>query len=414
MTLLKENLSRLRVVILNFGVTPTDSEDLRLSKVLLTTSVLFSSLPFLLLWSPLFFLSHEPVMASVGIGHSVLTLLTLVIFGQRPQYFRPILIGLNLEGALIIGVISYLAGGFFNSGGLVMWLLMPITGAIIQIGPRYAFALFLIFLGELGLIVLWPPAWQGTTHLPFWLRLVLLFNNLSGVSAFVFFIVAYFVRQRTLALELLRGEQAKSENLLLNILPPEIAARLKVGNHLIADRYEGVSVLFADVVNFTPLSATLTPTALVEMLNEVFSYFDLLAERYAVEKIKTIGDCYMVASGVPRPRADHAIALAAMALEMQTYVSQHEFTGQKLAFRIGINSGPVVAGVIGRKKFIYDLWGDAVNTASRMEAHGVGGLIQITQATYELIKTEFICEPRGVINVKGKGEMSVWQIISKN
>ncbi len=152
----------------------------------------------------------------------------------------------------------------------------------------------------------------------------------------------------------------------------------------------------------------MTPTEIVELLNEVFSHFDTLVDKYGLEKIKTIGDCYMVAAGVPRPRADHAQALTRMALEMRDYVSGREFHGRRLAFRIGLNSGPVVAGVIGRKKFIYDLWGDAVNTASRMESHGQGGIIQITRATYELVKDEFVCEPRGTMNVKGKGEMEVW------
>jgi guanylate cyclase len=150
------------------------------------------------------------------------------------------------------------------------------------------------------------------------------------------------------------------------------------------------------------------PTELVELLNEVFSYFDLLIDKHGLEKIKTIGDCYMAASGVPRPRADHAQVLTRVALEMRDYVSQHEFQGRKLSFRIGINSGPVVAGVIGRKKFIYDLWGDVVNTASRMESHGQGGRIQITRDTYELVKHDFVCEPRGTVNVKGKGDMEVW------
>jgi adenylate cyclase len=132
-----------------------------------------------------------------------------------------------------------------------------------------------------------------------------------------------------------------------------------------------------------------------------------------LEKIKTIGDCYMAAAGVPRHRPDHALILTQLALDIRDYASQHEFRGQRLTFRIGLNSGPVVAGVIGRKKFIYDLWGDAVNTASRMESHGVGGFVQITEATYELIKNDFICESRGRVDVKGKGEMNVWYVLEK-
>jgi GAF domain-containing protein len=208
------------------------------------------------------------------------------------------------------------------------------------------------------------------------------------------------------------AEQKKSERLLLNVLPQDIALILKNEERVIADHFPSVSILFADVVSFTPMSAQMTPTELVELLNEVFSYFDELVEKYGLEKIKTIGDCYMVAAGVPRLRSDHAQVLTSLALDIRDYVGQHEFRGKQLTFRIGLNSGPVVAGVIGHKKFAYDLWGDAVNTASRMESHGTGGAIQITEATYDLIKDDFICEPHGVVSVKGKGEMNVWYVLS--
>jgi guanylate cyclase len=261
-----------------------------------------------------------------------------------------------------------------------------------------------------GFLQLSAPA---SNHLPPWLVIIFFVMNLGAVSGIIIILLYYFVSQRDLAFRLLRGEQEKAENLLLNILPKDIATILKNENRVIADHFEGASILFADVVNFTPLSMTMTPVELVELLNEVFSHFDALVEQHGLEKIKTIGDCYMVASGVPRPRADHAHAIVRMALAMRDYINQHEFRGRRLAFRMGINSGPVVAGVIGRKKFIYDLWGDAVNTASRMESHGAGGLIQVTRETYELIQDDFVCEPRGVVNVKGKGEMEVWQVIGR-
>ena len=215
-------------------------------------------------------------------------------------------------------------------------------------------------------------------------------------------------------LDSLRIEQEKSENLLLNILPKDIAELLKKKPDSIAEQYSEASILFADVVNFTPMSSQMTPIELVELLNQVFSQFDGLVEKYDLEKIKTIGDCYMVASGVPRPRQDHAQVIMCLALDMQEIVTKSDYFGRKLTFRIGINSGPVVAGVIGRKKFIYDLWGDAVNTASRMESNGTGGLVQITKETYNLIHEDFVCEPRGVINVKGKGELPVWFVRGKN
>ena len=169
--------------------------------------------------------------------------------------------------------------------------------------------------------------------------------------------------------------------------------------------------LFADVVDFTPLAERLPPTKVVAVLDHLFSHFDMLAERYGVEKIKTIGDCYMVAAGVPSPRADHAQVLAQIALEMQAAMGTVDGIGEfGLELRVGINSGPVVAGVIGRKRFLYDLWGDAVNIASRMESHGTSGRIQITRETKDLLGDEFICEPRGPIAVKGKGEIEAWYL----
>ena len=201
----------------------------------------------------------------------------------------------------------------------------------------------------------------------------------------------------------------KSNRLLLNVLPKEIVPILKEHNTTVADHFESVSVLFADVVGFTSLSVRLPPREMVDLLNEVFSFFDTLADKYGLEKIRTIGDNYMIASGVPVPRADHAHALAGMALEMMSHVDPHRPGHDvKLQFRLGMNSGPAIAGVIGRQKFHYALWGDAVNTASRMESHGVPGKIQIARPIYDLIKDDFVCVPRGLIEVKGKGQMETW------
>jgi guanylate cyclase len=196
------------------------------------------------------------------------------------------------------------------------------------------------------------------------------------------------------------------------MLPAGIVDRLKAGATVIADRYASASVLFADLVGFTPLTLDLTPTEIVGLIGELFSHFDRLSTKHGVEKIRTIGDNYMVASGVPMPRPDHAHALANMALDMSEYVhSRPVYREKKVDFRIGINSGPLIAGVIGDKKYQYDLWGDTVNTASRMESSGTAGRIQITRATYELIQEEFVCEPRGKVAVKGKGELETWYLV---
>jgi class 3 adenylate cyclase len=213
-------------------------------------------------------------------------------------------------------------------------------------------------------------------------------------------------RQAEVALRLARK---KAELLLLNILPQAVAERLKRGQRTIAESFEEVTVLFADLVEFTKFSTQTSPTELVEILNVIFSKFDRLADQHGVEKIKTIGDAYMVVAGLPTPRRDHAQAIAQMGLDMQKAIAQlNSEIGGAFKIRIGINSGPVVAGVIGIKKFSYDLWGDTVNTASRMESHGIAGYIQVTAATYERLKDEYRFEKRGSIQVKGKGEMTTY------
>jgi PAS domain S-box-containing protein len=217
------------------------------------------------------------------------------------------------------------------------------------------------------------------------------------------------ITARKQAEEALRIEQEKSELLLLNILPKPIADRLKQNPQSIADSFADVTVLFADLVNFTRLSEQISPTELVEMLNRIFSAFDVLAEKHGLEKIKTIGDSYMVVGGLPMVRPDHAEAIAEMALDMISEIIRFNAEyNEAFNIRLGINTGPVVAGVIGIKKFIYDLWGDTVNTASRMESHGVPGCIQVTEATYQRLHNQYVFEERGVISVKGKGEMMTY------
>lgn len=212
---------------------------------------------------------------------------------------------------------------------------------------------------------------------------------------------------------LLRLEQEKSERLLLNILPKPVAERLKQGQQVIADDFPAVTVLFADIVDFTSLAARMPAQEVVALLNAVFSRFDQLAERHGLEKIKTIGDAYMLVGGLPTPRPDHAAAVAAFALDVLQMLQADEQTRQLLRVRIGMHSGPVVAGVIGTKKFIYDLWGDTVNTASRMQMVAAPNTIQVSEATYHLLKADFLLQERGVVPVKGKGEMRVYYLLGR-
>jgi class 3 adenylate cyclase len=218
-----------------------------------------------------------------------------------------------------------------------------------------------------------------------------------------------FVQRQTIAtqMEELDDERAKSESLLLNILPGSVAERLKSSARSIADGFPEVSVLFADMVGFTKLSARMSPEELVSGLNEMFSAFDDLAESIGVEKIKTIGDAYMAVAGLQGEK-DHAARVATMALGMVERVAKMDRFAEPLEVRVGIHTGPAVAGVIGKKKFIYDVWGDTVNTASRMESHGSPGRVHVTNETKHLLERDFELEERGEIEVKGKGKMKTW------
>jgi class 3 adenylate cyclase len=220
-------------------------------------------------------------------------------------------------------------------------------------------------------------------------------------------------RREFAAMRMLDEERARAEALLLNILPEPIAARLKRSGESIAEHSGGVTVLFADIAGFTPLSASKTPQELVDLLNRVFTEFDHLADQHGLEKIKTIGDAYMAVAGLPQPQADHAARAARMALAMHEAIARvARESGEALVLRIGLHSGPVVAGVIGKRKFAYDLWGDTVNTASRMESHGVPGAIHCTEATRALLDGGFRLEPRGPVEIKGKGTMNTFLLVS--
>ena len=387
--------------VVQIGMDPNDDDDIRLRKSLLVVS----ALPFAFAgaaWGLMYFLIGEPLAGMIPLSYAVISLLSIFLFGLTRRYhffrFSQLFLILILPFLLMVTL-----GGFINGSAVIVWSLICPLGALLFDKPSRAKFWFLAFAGLVAISGFLQPHIGSSNSLPSGIVIFLFVLNLIAVGSLIFLMVFYFVGQKNLF-------QERSETLLLNILPKEIMAILKNEPRTIADHFDGASILFADVVDFTPLSATMTPDELVELLNEVFSVFDMLVEKYGLEKIKTIGDCYMVASGVPSPRPDHAKTLIEFALEVRDYVSRHEFHGHKLGFRMGVNSGPVVAGVIGTKKFIYDLWGDAVNTASRMESHGQEGIIQITRATYELVKDDFVCEHRGTVKVKGKGDMEVWYV----
>jgi guanylate cyclase len=368
-------------------------------------------LPVAALWAALYLALGSPVGVVPLVYFGVL-LAALVVFSGTRNF--PRLLVVSQVDILLAPTLSMIPlGGFVESSSVGLWGILAPLGALVfsevRSAARWYLAWVVVFLGSgiAGEIV--GPIWDP---LPGWFTTTMLALNIAVGGTIVFTLLAVFAGERREALAALRVEQEKAENLLLNILPRSIADRLKAQDRPIADQFESASILFADVVDFTPWSERLAPSEVVGYLDHLFTHFDALAERYGLEKIKTIGDCYMVAAGVPTPRPDHARVLALMALDMLEAMRSNDELGHLgLELRAGINSGPVVAGVIGRKRFLYDLWGDVVNTASRMESYGAPGRIQITRPTYELLADEFDCEPRGTITVKGKGEVEAWYLI---
>ena len=326
--------------------------------------------------------------------------LALVAVKLFPGSFRPAFRMVFVADLTTDLAVTFLVGGLYASGLQVGWSLIVVLGALVAFSVREAAVWFVVFVVAVVVSV-------NTTA---WVEPLYQLSDdpqadgaftIIGVTILVFLVMAYFVRQR-------ERYRLQSDDLLHNILPDEIASQLKEGSGMIADHFDSVTVLFADVVNFTPMSAEMTPTELVGLLNDVFTDIDGFVDEIGLEKIKTIGDEYMVAAGVPTPRDDHAHVIADLALRIQDHVADKEFGGHPITFRIGINSGPVVAGVIGRRKFSYDLWGDVVNTASRMESTGTPGRTQVSAATYDLLRNEFLFDTRAETDIKGKGVMKTW------
>ncbi|MBT3943226.1 MAG: adenylate/guanylate cyclase domain-containing protein, partial [Chloroflexi bacterium] len=268
---------------------------------------------------------------------------------------------------------------------------------------------FFLFFALLAVAGILDTAVERDNGVPDGVLTFMFVMNSLGPSLVAAVLLRYFVGQREQAFNLLDTARQESDRLLLNVLPADIAEELKQNNEVQPRRIESASVLFADVVGSTSMTVELTPEEMVRSLNAVFSEFDKLVDKYGLEKIRTIGDNYMVAAGVPSPRDDHAHALANFALEIvEGLENNNDGPGSGLQFRIGMNSGPVVGGVIGNQKFHYDIWGDMVNVASRMESNGLPGKIQIASGAHELINKDFHLTPRGEIEVRGKGAMQAW------
>jgi adenylate cyclase len=388
--------------ILSIGADQADSSDLRFRKRLLVGIALFI-LPVAVLWGSLYWAIGEEAVALTPWAYASGSILSLAVFARNRNFaFLRTAQFLLILVAPALG--SIMLGGLDDASSVVVWSLLAPLGAVAFDRPRRAWPWFAAFVVTLALVlVLSEVVRPDGANLPNAFVRTFDVLNIVAVSLVALILLVTFARGRETA-------QARVEALLLNILPEEIAQRLQAEPNAIADHFDDASILFADVVDFTPLAARLDPREVVGMLDRLFTAFDELVDRYEVEKIKTIGDCYMVAAGVPRPRPDHAHALAALALELKD-CARMCLPGSDLRLRIGISSGPVVAGVIGRRRFLYDLWGDTVNMASRMESHGTADEIQITRPTWELLRDDFVTEPIGLIEVKGKGEVETWRLV---
>ena len=362
------------------GADADDDDETRLRKGLLVLIAILI-LPIAFVWGLLYVGLGAPSgwLAFLYFGVS---LASIALFARTHDF--GLLLRMQLVAILLAPTLSMIPlAGFNGSGGVGLWGVLAPLGALVfggtAAGIRWYVAFLVVLLGS-GIA---GPLLGFQSPLPGWFTNLMLGLNISVGGTIVFTLLALFAKQREDALGALQREHDRAEGLLLNILPGAIAERLKANPKTIADQFSAASVLCADVVNFTPRTESLPPAEVVGLLDRLFSHFDTLAERHGLEKIKTIGDAYMVAAGVPDPRPDHARALALLALDMVASTAPGGAVGDLgLELRVGINSGPVVAGVIGRKRFLYDLWGDAVNTASRMESQGTSGDIQITRATY--------------------------------
>lgn len=355
-----------------------------------------------------------------GIVSPVMVAVLVASYSRRLQKYIQLLMGIvvAVSGLGIVAMISITReaefGNRFYFTGLILismwgyslsrlrfWNAI-LANIIIMIGYEFAsIEVKQLLTSETGIVVF-------TMHNFFFLG-----ANIIGM--FASYALERYTRRDFLQKYTIQAERDQADRVLYNVLPESIADRLKQNHETIPEEYNSASVLFADIVNFTPISARFAPNEVFDMLNDLFSRFDELVDKYGVEKIQVAGDAYMVAAGVPHPRPDHATVLAQLALDMLDCVKTVKFLDgkQPIEIRIGLNSGSLMAGVIGRKKYYYALWGDMVNIASRMQSHGTSGKIQITREMYELVRDEFECEYIGKINVKGKGPMDAWHLLAK-
>jgi len=402
----REALSRQLRRILEIGCLPTDSDQEKVTKEVFVVVGVGAAVAGVV-WALMYAALGKPLSSLIPLAISIAVVPIFARFlATKRLGLLPIpFLGL---GILLPLLLQLSLGGYVQGSAVVMWAFMAPLFSLLLRPARETWIWLGAFFGALVLAALLDATSMSWVRpLPAVAILVLFALNVAGIGSLTFLALSYFRMQRDAA-------ERRSERLLLNVLPGPIAVRLRRGEEPIADHHDEISVLFADLAGFTVRSAHESPAATVAVLNEVFSVFDELVRRYGLEKIRTIGDSYMVAAGAPVARPDHTHAICAMALDLRREVARlNSSHGWDLSFRIGINCGPAVAGIVGREKFHYDLWGDTVNVASRMESHGIADQIQVTEAVYERTKTEFVFQPRGLVDVKGKGPTLTYLLVGR-
>ena len=398
-----------------------DTQEDKLHRNLLIFAAAFMNLA-VVLWLAIYWVMGLHFPANVPLAYQLVSVASLVYYFKTKRFepFRFVQLSLFLFAPFIM---QWSIGSSITSSGVTLWALLAPIGALVVSSWRESIPWFFayIVLTVLSGIFDYFLSSGGQAGVPMKTIGVFFAINFAAMSSIIYFLVRHFVVemdkikiQLDQQHQLLAEEQKKSERVLLNVLPSSIADRLKNHQGLIADGHADVTVMFADLVNFTQLTEALSPDQMVALLNTIFSGFDELSEKYGVEKIKTIGDAYMVVGGLNSSRSDYTNNIADLALEMRDFVAHHPgLTKFKLGIHTGIATGPVVAGVIGTKRFIYDLWGDTVNVASRLTDEAIEGMIQVDKTTYNRIRGSYAFEPPASISMKGKGDVTMYRLTAR-
>jgi guanylate cyclase len=391
------------------GVAASDPEDLRVAK---STFTLVAGLVTVMatIWVTTFFLLGRPVSAAIPLLYQVASIVSLAVFA-RTKDFVVIRRVQTVMWAVFPFLLQWSLGGYVNSSAVSVWAMVtPVVALFFGGRPAGWIGLFIALTVVSAAI---DSRFDDIDPVPTVTRSAFWALNFVCVAIVYVVSTSHFVGQRNRFRDQLRAEQATSERLLLNVLPPRIAQRLGAGESPIVDERSAVTVLFVDIVDFTPQTRGAPPKEVVSVLNGVFSEIDDLADEYGLDKIKTLGDGYMLAAGATEPRADHLAIALDTALAARERLSRHRLAGVPIRVRMGLDTGPAIAGVVGHSRFSYDVWGDAVNTASRMESHGLPGEIHVTERVRDLACDQFEFKSRGLIDVKGLGEMATFLLVGR-